>query len=173
MNLPFFPTFFRKMDIFQQLLEYESQKGEKHLWEGEKALLMWAGSEHHQHLGSLIDIHHVEDALDYCVGLDLITEFEKNRMKGSIPHILESLPVHEFGELGNASEPKNPRVKINRNGILAGQILIETNNLKDQKKYQIWIYIWWGILGGAALILIDQSLTALLNILKSFKILSQ
>lgn len=77
MNLPFSPTFFRKMDIFQQLMEYESQKKKKQLWEGEKALLIWAGSEHHQHLGSAIDLHHVKDALDYCVRVKFITETEK------------------------------------------------------------------------------------------------
>jgi hypothetical protein len=33
MNLPFSPTFFRKKDIFQQLMEFESQKKKKQLWE--------------------------------------------------------------------------------------------------------------------------------------------
>lgn len=169
MNLPFSPTFFRKMDVFQQLREYESQKDKKHLWEGEKALLLWAGSEHHQHLGSAINIKHVHDALKYCVKENFIPESERVRMKGSLRYILESLPTHEFGLLVDDSDPKNPSVKINRNGILAGQILTETNNLKTPIMYQAWIFIWWIVLGGATLILINQSLQALLGILGSFK----
>lgn len=168
MNLPFSPTFFRKMDVFQQLMEYESQK-EKHLWEGEKALLMWARGEEHQHLGSALGINHVKDALDYCVRKNFIPQSENDRMRGSARHILESLTTHEFGNLVDNSNPRNPGIKINRNGILAGQILIETNNLNNPMMYQAWIFIWWIVLGGATLILLNQSLRALFDILKSIK----
>lgn len=167
MNLPFSPTFFRKMDIFQQLMEYESQKDKKHLWEGEKVSLIWAGSELHQHLGSPIDIHHLRNAFDYCVEKYFITEAEKGRLIGGSRHILESLVTHELAILYDYSNPKNPRIKINRNGILAGQILIETNNLKSTGKYKRWQWDWWFLYFGAGLLLALGVLNAAVQLLKT------
>lgn len=165
MNLPYSPTFFRKMDLYQQLKEYESQKDKKRLWEGEKALLIWAGSEHHQHLGSAIDTHHVKDALDYCVREHFITSTERDRIKGSLRHILESLPTHEFGEVFDNTNPKEPRIKINRNGILAGQILFETNNLKKTYKYNRWTLEWYFLYYLAGFILITQMAKGLIELI--------
>ena len=169
MSLPFSPTFFRKIDIYQQLTEYESQKEKKHLWEGEKALLIWAGSEHHQHLGSPIDLHHVKNALKYCVSENYISEEEKNRMQRSVLHILESLPIHEFGEVYDNTNPKNPRIKINRNGILAGEILMETNNLTKPSKYKRWSYDWWFLYYIGGLLVVAELVSALLHIAKEIQ----
>ncbi len=161
MNLPFTPTSFRKLDILQQLMEYESEKGEKTLWNGVKALLIWAASIHHQHLGSFIGTNHVKDALTYCVKEKFITETEKERIKGSARHILESLPVYGFGDPGEVVNPKEPSVKINRNGIVAGRILVETNFLENTWwRYNFWIIVWWFVLGMAGIILISQTTTA-------------
>ena len=167
MNLPFSPTFFRKMDIYQQLMEYESQKDKKRLWEGEKALLMWAGSEHHQHLGSAIDLHHVKNALDYCAEAGLIVESERDRMKGSVRHILEGLTTHEFGSVYDNSNPKNPLVKINRNGILAGQVLIETQNLKKLKMFNKWSRDWYFLYYLAGLLLTVQVIKGIIELMES------
>src|SRR3989338_3616005 len=159
MNLPFSPTFFRKMDIFHQLVEYESQKKIKHLWEGEKALLVWAGSEEHQHLGSPLDTKHVKNALDYCVRIGFIPQSENDRMRNSARHILESTITHEFGELVNNSNEKNPRIRINRNGILAGLILSETKNLKKTfRNYLLWSWDWYLLYYIAGLLLAVQVL---------------
>ena len=166
MNLPFSPTFFRKMDIFQQLMEYESQKKIKRLWEGEKALLMWAGGEEHQHLGSPLDNQHVKDALDYCVTKNFIPQSENDRMKGSARHILEGTTTHEFGELVDDTNPRNPRIKINRNGILAGQVLIETKNLKKTFKYKKWSCDWYLLYFVAGLLLVFQVLKVLVELIQ-------
>lgn len=161
MNLPFSPTFFRKMDIYQQLMEYEGQKSKKHLWKGEKAVLIWSASEHHQHLGSFINTGHLEDALKYCVQEKFITKAEHERMKGSARHILDSLPVHEFGELEEGINLKTSSVKINRNGILAGRILTETNFLNNNWAYNAWTLAWWFVLGAGAIILFIQAATSI------------
>ncbi len=169
MNLPFSPTFFRKMDIFQQLMEYEDQKDKKHLWEGEKALLMWAGSEEHQHLGSALDTHHVKNALDYCVRKNYIPQSENDRMRGSARHILESTTTHEFSEVVDNSNPRNPRIKINRNGILAGEILTETKNLKKYRKYEMWGLDWWILYYCAGLLLVLGLLNASIQLIKTLQ----
>jgi hypothetical protein len=170
MNLPFSPTFFRKIDLFQQLMEFENQKDKKHLWDGEKAVLIWASSEHHQHLGSTIDDHHVKDALNYCVVEKYLTEANKERMKGSLKHILESLPVYGFGDLVSTADPKTSSVRINRNGILAGRILAETNSLTNTWKYRIWIFIWWLILITAGVLLLTQTIIAVKSLFQANKL---
>ncbi len=165
MNLPFTPTSFKKFDILQQLMEFESEKGEKTLWSGVKAVLVWGASIHHQHLGSFIGINHVKNALEYCVEEKFITEKEKERIQGSARHILESLPVYGFGEVGDAPDPKQPSVKINREGILAGRVLTETKFLKNTWwRSNIWTIVWWVVLTASALILISQVITAIKSI---------
>ncbi len=165
MNLPFSPTFFKKMDVFQQLMEYEDQKDKKHLWEGEKAILIWAGSDQHQHLGSPIDSKHVKDALEYSFNEGFISQDEKTRLEGSASHILRSLEVHEFGKAES-----NPAYKIdlviNRNGVLAGQILLETNNLRKYKKYKRWSRDWWFIYYVAGFLLFLQFVKVVVEIIK-------
>lgn len=157
------------MDIFQQLMEYENQKNKKHLWEGEKVLLIWSGSEHHQHLGSAIDINHLPGAFDYCIKENFTTEAEKKRLVGSSRHILEGLLTHEFGNLYDNSNPKNPAIKINRDGILAGQILFETKNLKNPKLYNKWIWDWWVIYWATGLLIIMQLLKLSVEFYKEFR----
>lgn len=165
MNLPFSPTFFRKMDVFQQLMEYESQKDKKHLWEGEKAVLIWSASDQHQHLGSALDTHHVKKALDYCVKEKFITESEKEKLQGRVSYILESLSVHEFGSPKSIPEKKLD-MKINRNGILAGEILMETNNLKNLRKYKRWSWDWYLLYFLAGLILTIQFLKGFVELIQ-------
>jgi len=143
------------MDVFQQLVEYENQKDKKHLWEGEKAVLIWAASSNHQHLGSALGTKHAQHSLDYCVKEGFITEANRDRMAGSLTHILQSLSVHEFGTPNSIPENKVDLV-INRNGILAGEILIETNNLKNQGKYKRWTWDWYLFYYFAGLLLVIQ-----------------
>jgi hypothetical protein len=169
MNLPFSPTFFRKIDLFQQLMEYENLKDKKHLWAGVKALLMWAASEHHQHIGSSINKDHVKDALNYCVEEKFLASSEGERMMDSARHILESLITYEFGTVYDNSNPKNPQVKLNRNGILAGQILVETKNLISTDRYQKWSFDWYLLYWSAGLLLFFQVIKALIEIIKEIR----
>ncbi len=170
MNLPFTPSSFRKFDVLQQLMEYESHKKEKSLWNGVKSVLIWSGSIHHQHLGSYINSLHVKDALNYCEQEGFISESERKRLISSSPHILESLVVYQFGDEEENSTSKNPSLRINRNGVLAGRILVETNFLtKTFFRYKIWIYIWWGVLSLAAIVLIAQAFRATMQTLIPIK----
>lgn len=158
MNIPFTPASFRKLDILQQLMEYERHKNEKSLWNGVKAVLIWAASVRHQHLGSFIGTNHVKDALKYCKDEGFMSEEERERLYGSSQHILESLPVYLFGDEGKTENPKEPNVKINRNGVLAGRLLVETRFLQDTFwRYEIWILVWWFILALAFILLLTQT----------------
>ncbi len=166
MILPFTPSSFRKLDIFQQLMEYESHRNEKHLWDGVKAVLIWAASPNHQHLGSYIDTGHVKDALKYCADEGFISEKERERLVDSCRHIAESLPVYMFGEFETEQlNSENKLVRINRDGILAGRILFETNFLKQNLlQYKFWIYMWWFVLALAFVLLLTQTTEGLKNL---------
>ncbi len=151
------------MDVFQQLKEYEKQKDKKLLWDGVKAVLVWAASEQHRHLGSYIHINHIKDALTYSVRVNLITDKKENELQGKSLHILQSLPVYEFGSLEDTPNEKNAGVKINKDGILAGIILIETEFLKSTIKYDIFVVAWWAILVMAVFALFWQAITPMLK----------
>lgn len=138
-------------------MEYEDQK-DKRLWPGEKVLLVWAGSKLHQHLGSPIDGNHLKDAFNYSVSMDFIKASERESIINQAQYITGSLITHEFATLYDDSNPKNPRIKINRNGILAGQILIETKNLTQVSKYKRWSFDWYLLYYLAGLFLAIQIL---------------
>ena len=59
-------------------MEYESQKQIKKLWGGEKAFLIWAGSEKHQHFGSSVGTDHLKHALEQSLEKGYITKSEKD-----------------------------------------------------------------------------------------------
>lgn len=159
MNLPFSPNFFRKIDIFQQLLEYEAQKSQKPLWNGVKATLVWAASEEHRHLGSSIGTHHIKNALTRCVNKGFITQEEQEGLSQKATHILESLTPYGFGDTEVTSSVIE--VKINRNGLLAGEILTETDFLRRGVwKYYIWTCVWWLVLIAGGILLLSQTFTA-------------
>lgn len=138
-------------------MEYEEQK-DKTLWPGEKVLLAWAGSKLHQHLGSPIDGNHLKDAFDFSVSNNFIKPSEREGIIYQAQYITTSLVTHEFATLYDDSNPKNPRIKINRNGILAGQILIETKNLTQVSKYKRWSWNWYLLYYLAGLLLAVQVL---------------
>lgn len=87
-------------------------------------------------------------------------------MKNSVRHILESLVTHEFGTVYDDSNPKSPSIKINRNGILAGDILTETNNLKNPWKYKKWSLDWYLLYYFAGLLLVIQVIKSLVELVQ-------
>ena len=61
-------------------------------------------------------------------------------MDGSLTHILQSLVVRGYGSYDHIEKIN---LIINKDGILAGQILIETNNLKNTLTYKKWSWDWY------------------------------
>ena len=98
--------------------------------------------------------------------MKFISEEERQRIQGSARHILESLPVYGFGEAGDSPDPKQPSVKINRDGILAGRVLTETKFLKNTWwRYNSWTLAWWIVLFFGVIILFSQVVSALKNLI--------
>jgi hypothetical protein len=137
MSFPFFTTYLREAKIFLKLLEYEEQGKLKNLWEGEKVFLIWAGSESHQQIGTNVDNNHFKNAVDYCIEKKYISKDKEIELKNSALHVVNGLILHNFATKKNEVNPENVQILINEDGLLAGKILIDTNNLKSTFGYQI------------------------------------
>lgn len=167
MDLPIAPSFFRRIDVYQRLIEAEREKLTKDIWEAEKEVLRWAAGPDHKLIGSKISSDHVKDILG--------KSFEESMVHGNIDkaknsinyasfcsNVLEALALRGFAVLEDSA------ARISPEGFTAGKILIETEDLKKPDRYRVWILLWWLIFALAALALVQQvtpSLLALWNIL--------
>lgn len=163
MNLPFTPTFFKKLDIYQQLVDYEKAVEIKPIWKAEKVVLLWAIGRGHQHIGSYISPGNVKDALEMEVKVNGKLDESAAAYAVHIQQVLDALVVRGFAEAHHA----NSSIRINQNGFIAGKILEETDFLTKTFKYKLWTWLWWGVLFAAAVILINQVLSALSGIFES------
>lgn len=170
MNLPFSPMFYRKVALFQELMEYENQGKIKELWQAEKAALYWAAGKHHQHLGQSIDWKNIKDALSIWVADGYMTAKTQGDYDGQRYQVLKNLEIHEFAKKSDVKKT-GYWVIINKDGILAGEIIRETKNLKNLWKYKLWVMDWYLLYYAAGLLLVVQAVKALFEVftpLKSF-----
>jgi len=161
MDLPFSPTFFKKLDIYQRLVTFENQR--KPIWYVEKLLLEWAVSPHHQHLGAYISEGTAKRALDKSLAEGKFNNHQKEaEYVANAQHVLDALVVRGFAD----ERPNLPQeVRINKEGLLAGTVLKETNLLQNKWRYQIWITSWWLLLILGLLILVVQTVSSAEKIL--------
>ncbi|MEI6478174.1 MAG: hypothetical protein WCO52_04265 [bacterium] len=163
MDLPIVPSFFRRIDVYQRLIDAEHEIATKDIWDSEKAALMWAAGPDHKFVGSYISKENIEDLLKrefnarLAAGdasaqrlIDFIVGFSKE--------VMEALVMRGFAiEKPIDSSQGAYKIRINPDGFLAGKILIETNSLKSAWRYKLWIGLWWIILGLALIILLIQA----------------
>jgi hypothetical protein len=120
MELPFSPSFFRKIDIYQQLKTFESEQ--KPIWEAEKQLLMWAAGPGHQNPGENIGRHTVGKVLEEAInngtfrGTPDALSYEVNGHQVAL-----SLVTRGFADTSPA--PAGQIAQINLKGLLAGLVL--------------------------------------------------
>ena len=60
-DFPLTPYFFRKLGIFQALLDLEKAENDE-CWKMEKSLLLWSATGHH-HLASSLNREYIQDRL--------------------------------------------------------------------------------------------------------------
>lgn len=160
MNLPFTPTFFRKIDVYQRIMEFENDLSIKHIWQAEKVILIWSAGEHHQHIGSYIDAKCAMVPLRQAVNDGLLDQ-DSVEYAVSPQHVLNSLITKGFAE----KNPTNESVKITQDGFWAGKILKETDRLKKVSTYQFWIWFWWLVFVLALIILFYQAWPGLISVI--------
>ncbi len=161
MNLPFSVTFFKKIDIFHQIREMDNEKKDKHLLIAEKAVLDWAASEHHQHLGSPIGTEHVQSALLIYISEGRIDKSEQENLNRSAQNILDSLETRGFGNYPHLNGSEDKRVKINSYGLQTGKVIRELKHWESWVIYIFWTIIWWVVLILGFIILFLQAAASL------------
>ncbi len=163
MELPFSPSFFRKIDIYQQLKTFESEH--KPIWEAEKQLLMWAAGPGHQNPGQSIGRDIVEQVL-----VEAMTNGAFRDMPEAAAYAADgyqvTLSLVTRGFADRAPSHVSQIAQINLKGLLAGLVLRETNALKRNYRYEFWIWIWWVVFWGLFIIFLTNVLSALVSIWK-------
>lgn len=132
-QLPFTPTFFRKIDIYQQLLTFEETESRTSTWDREKIILKWATSSENTAKGERITKNNIKDILDKSLKHYVLIE-DAQKVLNSL-YTRSFLNNFDYGESGI----------LNSNAQMAGRIIFETKNIKNTKYYHFWISIWWFI----------------------------
>lgn len=162
MELPITPTFFKRLDIFQKLMDFEKDEEIKSTWKAEKIVLVWAAGADHQHIGSYIDPSHVTKPLENEIGTGKLDE-RSVEYAVHPQEVLDALIVRGFAD----KNPNNKSVLINKDGLMAGKIIKETKYLKSNQKYWFWISLWWIVLGVGFLALVAELISTTLTIARS------
>lgn len=157
MDVPFSPYFFKKLDVYQQLRDYELRGGS--WWEGEKVVLSKvANSIYQRPLSSYLNRGHVYNFLHEDIGT---TDNPRE-----IPYILcdpadvmGNLVERGFGEW----HPNERVIKINQRGYLAGKVLLETDLLGNCSRYENWVRTWWVLYWVGVVFIVFQTALTLLN----------
>ena len=160
MELPFSPSFFKKLEIYQILCQYEKEKENENVWEFEKRILIWAYK--HNFPQRLFGSEEKEAVLVEAVNKRLLNSQEIGKIPGTNV-VLGSLSHRGFAEITPSDENK---AIINRSGYLAGEILIETNNLKSVFKFEFWRDMWWVILILGFLFLFSQTASVIISLIE-------
>lgn len=141
MELPFTPTFFKKLDIYQQLISYEKTETKNSTWNLEKVVLKWAVSPENKTKGSRITKNRIKDIVEKSLKKQIHLEESQE--------ILNALAMREF--LNNVDYGESG--VFNNRSYLAGRIILETKDFRA-KLYDFWIMLWWAIFGVGVILLI-------------------
>ena len=140
MNLPFTPSFFQELDIFNEIYEYEKDIDKKPIWQVEKVILHWVASKHHGHIGSSFGTGHVKE----YVAKQIPKNIDENAAGDAATpqHALDALVTRGFAIFYNPEEAHDQRIIINRKGLIAVRIIYKTDFLKNNDIYQKWNDRW-------------------------------
>ncbi len=150
MNLPFSPSFFKRLEIYQELKDFE-EEGKK-TWKHEKKVLLQAAISKQLPIGHRID---EKDVQLLCFSLPVDESAHENALEISV-NIIDSLIRREYGEKDQFLHNPTFGIKINARGYLAGRVLKETKELKKTGIYEFFITTWYVVIFFAFLLLTLQ-----------------
>ena len=159
MELPFTPSFFKEIEIYQRLMSLEKEN--KTIWESEKLVLSYAAGPGHAHPGTPLGRDHVGEVIENAVNNGKISS-KAIKVSGH-QDVLNSLVTRGFAEAVGVD-----RARITQEGLFAGKILNDTNLLKKRQKYITWIFFWWIVFGFAVLLLLCQSIVSVIELINKF-----
>ncbi len=154
--------YFEKLKLYHDYLSPGSvfQQQKKSYWDQEKLILLWAFSELHQHLYTSINSLRILEAFKELKTLDIKSHFvieelerELSQDGEKINYVMGNLVIKDFADCTEGGGPKNTptRIRINRKGLLVGEILNESY-CKNKLRYKNFRIYKLGIFGLVILI---------------------
>lgn len=175
MNLPFTPSFFKRLEIYQDLKDFEEEG--KETWKYEKKLLLEMATSKSISIGKPLYIPDLPHSL-FKKPLDEETTGEEIRKANNVVDSLVARGLADKEEVD--TEPlvatvtplipwKSINIKINARGYLAGRVLKETDGLRKTKQYEKYIKLWYITLRLAFSLLVLQILLLFLQVVTTGK----
>ena len=145
MNTPITGRFFRKIELFQDVIDlnkifrrnvWELKNGSKNTWEIEKKVLYWARFKH-KHLGSTLTGEKFNSSVD--LSDFVLTNKGVSDELGGGQYWLMNLVQHNYADRHDSGEG----VLINSNGLLMAALLSEIYKLKKIQDQKIFHKHFW------------------------------
>jgi len=141
MDLPVRLKFFRKLELYQQLMGENSKRDgtERAVWDMEKDILKWT-IEHH-HLSTSIETEKIKKILEKTGKYEDLSEYS---------HVDSNLADRGFGKfLGQG-------IVINMDGLMMGDVIrdVEDGNIFKRIKYPVFYWLTWVTISSGLLLVI-------------------
>jgi len=138
-DLPIQLSFFKKLELYQELKLRNGRIGDDKAWSAEKEILRWAATEH-RHLGTGIDASFVEN--------NILTDRGKyGNFPDDASRPMENLQRRGWAEFGGGS------LRFLKEGLLMGEVIDEVMLGKGWKYRFNYVLAWVTTYCGAALII--------------------
>lgn len=163
--LPFSPQFFKKLDMYQELKNFESERDiHDHNWEVEKYILFKVSNPGYLNpRSSSLNTGHIASLRSEGI--------KKGKFKNPATSLSNDLVIANNLVSRDLAE-KSPffyatkEISINQRGFIAGKVLAETNSLVNPEKYEGWIKLWNIAFIATTVALFSTSLLTLINLLE-------
>lgn len=161
MEIPFTQTFFKEVNLYNELIYFERQG--KKSWPLEKIVLHWAAGNNHTQLATPLTRDIVESIFrDYKSEVDALPEETIKYSSGlGRQDVLSNLIERGFGH----AQDTHKFCRINNRGLLAGKILRRTSLLRRRYVYRFWNIFWWGVFLGTVLLLVMTLFSAFVDLM--------
>ncbi len=137
MDLPVQITFFKKLELYQELKSRDARRGDDKAWMGEKDILRWAATEH-RHLGTGIDWLFVKT--------NILTDLRYNNFPDDALRPMENL-------LQRGYVVGWPKIKFLKEGLLMGEVIDEVAQGRGWRYEFLYWFTWIAVICGVLLVI--------------------
>jgi hypothetical protein len=164
MNSPIHLSFFKKLELYQELRSRDSRIGGDKAWSGEKEILKWT-VKNHRHLGTPINVEFVQTKI--------LTDPRYNNFPDDAQRPLENLIVREYAEPESVKvrwqDDPTRALRFRKEGLLMGEVIYDVENGKSRRyKYIYWL-AWATAISGVLIVIAPVVRFLLLFILHTFR----
>lgn len=158
-DFPLTPSFFKKLGIYQDLMDYEKNEDKKIYWELEKECLRWTAKGHH-HLAASLDADSLYKRLPNTLQNEerrqLLPKVMGNLCQHGYAYAIDKHLERDTGYSGGAGVAYNEVVNVqsvpvdspsyivfSQDGILAGRVVYDIEKKHKNWTYRLFIDIAW------------------------------